>query len=177
MAFSAPSVAIAESHWLSASPSSKLREKKRFLLTGGEFYWGSVLDTEGWLVLFSFCRRVRIGGALILSAATASGGFLRSFRRYRREPLALCFTLQQATGEEAFFIKRGCSIGGLDFGYGMAGWFCIVLFLPPCSNLRGAYPKRSQRVGWLSPLLSSLSQRATGSLLHPPASYWGRSVF
>ena len=79
---------------------------------------GSVLDMGGWSVLFSFCRRVRIGGALILSAATASGGFLRSFRRYRREPLALCFTLQQATGEEAFFIKRGCSIGGFGFRYG-----------------------------------------------------------
>ena len=137
------------------------------------------MDT-GWLggfVLFCFYRRVRIGGALILSAATASGGFLRSFRRYRKEPLAICFTLQQATVDEAFFNEWGCSIGGLDFGFGMAGWFCIVLFLPPFSNRRGAYPKRSHRVGWLSPLLSSLSQRATGYLLHPPASHCGRSVF
>ena len=81
------------------------------------------MDT-GWLggfVLFCFYRRVRIGGALILSAANASGGFLRSFRRYRKEPLALCFTLQQATGDEAFFINGGSSIGGVGFRYGMAG--------------------------------------------------------
>ena len=72
------------------------------------------MDTgwRGGFVLFCFYRRVRIGGALILSAANASGGFLRSFRRYRREPLALRFTLQQATGDEVFFIKWGCSIGG-----------------------------------------------------------------
>ena len=73
------------------------------------FYWGSFLDTGGRIC---FCRRIRIGGALILSAATATGGFLRSFRRYRKEPLALCFTLQQATGEEVFFNEWGCSIGG-----------------------------------------------------------------
>ena len=88
------------------------------------------MDT-GWLggfVLFCFYRRFRIGGALILSAATASGGFLRSFRRYRKEPLALCFTLQQATVDEAFFNEWGCSIGGLDFGYGMAGWFLFLFF-------------------------------------------------
>ena len=49
------------------------------------------------------------------------GGFLRSFRRYRREPLALCFTLQQAAGEEAFFINGASSIWELGFGYGVAG--------------------------------------------------------